>query len=126
MSSMIDLLLGKGEALKDLPRATVEIPRLSDETTKFELELRALTANEIENLPEVDAGVHAIIKATQNINFADERLSALLLPAGRKTPLTPAEVVKKLFLKGEISQIYTKVSELCGFGEGAVRAVEKN
>ncbi len=126
MSSMIELLLGKGEALKELPKVTVEIPRLSSSETKFELVLRALTANEIESLPEVDGRVHWIVKAAQNIDFADERLGALFMPAGRKTPLTPAEVVKKLFLPGEVAKLYNKIADISGFGEDAVKAVEKN
>lgn len=130
MSSMIDLLLGKGEALKEQPKITMEIPRLGSGEAKFELEFRGLTSSEIESLPEsdhaADRGVHWILKSVQNIDFADERLIALLMPSGRKTPLTPAEVVKKLFLPGEIAQLYNKIAEISGFGESAVRAVEKN
>jgi hypothetical protein len=127
--SMIDLLLAADASrLTELPTEELEVSRLSALIgEKFTITIGALTMRQFDTLPRGDDfKVHVVLEAIKEPNFRDPKLAEKLMPAGRKTPLTPVEVVNHLFLPGEIINIYNAITELSGFGEDAVERVEKN
>lgn len=130
MSKLIDLLLAADPKLiKEMPKATVKIERLSNLlNTDFAIEIRGLTQREIMNLP--DGGTEALdqklILGITNIDFANSNLCEKFTPDDRKTPLTPPEVLDVLFLPGEKINIAKLINELSGFGENAIEKIEKN
>lgn len=130
MASLIEILLGADtKIIKEMPKATVKIERLSNLLgVDFALEIRGLTQRELMNLP--DSGTEALnqklILGITNIDFADSNLCEKFKPDGRKTPLTPPEVLDVLFLPGEKVNIAKLINELSGFGENAIEKIEKN
>lgn len=130
MASLIEILLGADtKIIKEMPKATVKIERLSNLLdVDFALEIRGLTQRELMNLP--DGGTEALnqklILGITNIDFANGKLCEKFTPDDRKTPLTPPEVLDVLFLPGEKVSIAKLINELSGFGENAIEKIEKN
>ncbi len=135
MSNVMDMLLSA--EVKDLkrPSGEREIKRLSDVMgSPFVLELEALTVDEFNDiqksairmgknakLEDIDTEavqIISIIKSAKNIDFADEALRNRLEAHSSKA------VVQKLFLPGEIAQIYNAIADLSGFGDEAVKDVK--
>ncbi|NCB31891.1 MAG: hypothetical protein EOM66_10855, partial [Clostridia bacterium] len=67
-----------------------------------------------------------ILTAVDEPDFRDPRLSDMVQPKGRKTPMTPLEVIRALLQPGEIINLYSKISELSGFSDAAVKEIAKN
>ncbi|WP_430884305.1 phage tail assembly chaperone [Fusibacter sp. JL216-2] len=135
MENMMDMLLSTN--IDDLARPKVEkeIGRLSKAVgSPFILELEALTVEEFSDIQksavrigknakfeDVDTDavqILSIIKATKNVNFADAALRERLEAHSSKA------VVQKLFLPGEIAQVYNAIADISGFGDEAVRDVK--
>ena len=127
MSTMMDLLLGAGDKITERQEETVDVSRLSKLLgSRFTVTLHSLSMAEFDSLPKEDWGVHVILLAASDPNFKDETLRRHFTPEGRKTPLSPVELVKTLFLPGEIVNMRNIVSDLSGFGDDAVEKIEKN
>lgn len=129
MTKLIDMLLAADvKLIKELPKATVRIERLSNLFgADFELEIRGLTQREFMNLPDSTDGLNQkLILGITNIDFSDGMLCEKFKPEGRKTPLTPPEVIDIIFLPGEKVNIAKLINELSGFGENVIEKIEKN
>lgn len=129
MASLIDMLLSVDtERLLERPTTRIGIARLDNIIGgKFVLELQALTKREFDELPKgEDAMAHMILRSVTNFDFGNQELASRLRPKGRNTPLTPVEVLRKLFLPGELNSLEKHVLELSGFGENLVEKIEKN
>jgi len=135
MNNMMDLLLAADVNELKRPSVEKEIKRLSDLMgTPFILELEALTADEfsdiqkssikmgkkaqVEDIDTDTVQVVSIIKATKNIDFAEKSLRDKFNAHSSKM------VVQKLFLPGEIAQVYNAIADISGFGDEAVRDVK--
>lgn len=135
MENMMDMLLSTN--IDDLARPKVEkeIGRLSKAVgSPFILELEALTVEEFSDIQksavrmgknakfeDVDTDavqILSIIKATKNVDFADSGLRDRLEAHSSRA------VVQKLFLPGEIAQIYNAIADISGFGDEAVKDVK--
>ena len=124
--SLIDKLLqADAKKITELPTAKYEVKRLSTLlNTKFELELQAIPAkrySEIQrngvdikkgNVKDVkvfDMQTLTIIDGIKDPSMKDKRL------LDHFNVITPKELVGKIFLAGEISDIRGKIEELSGY-----------
>jgi len=127
MSTLIDQLLQADvKKVTELPTAKYEVKRLSKLLkAKFEMELCAIPAKRYTEIQQnsVDLGRKGNVKDLKMFN-----LQALTLIDGIKEPsmknpellryysaATPKDLVAKLFLSGEIADIYGKINELSGY-----------
>ena len=125
--SMMDLLLGAGKQITERQTEIADVSRLSRLLgSRFTVTLHSLTMAEFDALPKEDWGVHVVLEAASDPDFRNEELRKHFTPEGRKTPLTPVELIKTLFLPGEIVNLRNIVSDLSGFGDDAVEKIEKN
>jgi Phage XkdN-like protein. len=127
--SLIDKLLqADAGKLTEKPHEVYEVKRLSMAlATKFELELRAVGAQrcaEIKRLG-IDIGKKGTVRG---VNIYEMQIATLL--EGIKEPdlknkdllahfkaVTPKELIAKLFLPGEIEDIYNRINVLSGYEE---------
>jgi len=124
---MIEMLLGSGVDLTERPTAEFEVSRLTKKIGQpFMVKAQALTMREFDDVPKETFKEHVILKAVTDPDFKSPELAAKLKPAGRKTALTPVEVIDELFLPGEIVNLYNCITELSGYGDDAVVKIQKN
>lgn len=100
---------------------TVCIPRLvMPDGQPLTLELRQLTFNQIADLRErsKDFAIHAVLAGVKTPNLRDRTLREHF------DAETPAELVKKLFLPGEIEELSTHISTLAGYHRKTVELVQ--
>lgn len=103
--------MGAGDKVLDRPTGEYELKRLSALCGEpFIVSLRALTMREFNELPlGDDFRVHVVLKSVTAPDFRDSRLLAKYTPEGRKTPLTPIELLNKMLLPGEITTLAAKL-----------------
>jgi hypothetical protein len=117
----LDLLL-KSE-IPDLPEKEVKQKRLSaicGEPVIFKL--RALPYNlatEITKSQLDDMNVHILLAGTVEPNLKDTELRA------KYSAATPAELVKKLLLPGEIEDLSREVEKLSGYRKVTLEEIKK-
>ncbi|HWQ59056.1 MAG TPA: hypothetical protein VN540_08540 [Clostridia bacterium] len=127
MDNMTVMLLGASADLTECPVGEFEVSRLSKKLGQpFMVKGRALTMREFDDMPKENFKQHVILKAVFEPDFKDADLASKMKPQGRKTPLTPIEVIDELFLPGEIVNLYNCITELSGFGDDAVAKIQKN
>lgn len=128
MSNLIDMLLSQGDKLMERPKAEFEVSRLSKIIGQpFLITAHALTMREMDDLVGSENFREKIIlAAVDDPDLRDARLSDMVKPKERKTPMTPLEVIRALLQPGEIINLYSKISELSGFSDAAVKEITKN
>ena len=119
------------DALSLLLRA--EIPNLPEKEYKLKrlsalcggpvtFKLKALPYNRAidltKNQPE-DLSVHIVLAGTVEPNLKDSELMA------KYTAITPAELVKKMLLPGEIEDLSRAIEKLSGYREVTVEEIKK-
>lgn len=135
--NILDLLLGSDIGEIKLPTKQVEITRLSNVFGKpFTVTCRALSPEKYEEVQDmavkvqgkdVDLDVNLLQLFVVIEGVVDEADKLLLknkeLMAKFKAS-TPKELARKLFLSGEIANLYGEISSLSGFGDDAVTEVK--
>ena len=135
--NILDLLLGSDIGEIKLPTKQVEINRLSAVYGKpFTVTCRALSPEKYEEVQDmavkvqgkdVDLDVNLLQLFVVIEGVVDEAGKLLLknkeLMAKFKAS-TPKELARKLFLSGEIANLYGEISSLSGFGDDAVTEVK--
>ncbi len=118
----LDILLNT--ELPDLPEKEFKIKRLSaicKEPVIFRL--KALPYNRateiIKSQPE-DMNVHIVLAGTVEPNLKDKELLT------KYSAVTPAEMVKKLLLPGEIEDISREIEKLSGYRTATLEELKKN
>lgn len=129
----IDLLMSMDKGTFKPRTQQVKISRLSEEKKPFIVDLRGLTQDELEeisdqivkDLPDgtkkVDGSERiylTLIKGITNINFKDENLLKHF------EVRTPYDLLKKIFLPGEMEKLESAISKLCGFNIDAITEVK--
>ena len=106
---------------KQLPTAEYEVKRLSELYGEpFILKLQGITYDGISDLKGVaDGDLQIILEGTVSPNLRDSRLTE------RYGCATPAELVKAIFLPGEIAEIVKAVEKLCGYRRLMLKEVKK-
>lgn len=125
MNMLEKLLKADVEKVTEKPKKTIEIKRLSDKIgSKFEVTCTALDAEllaeisenntqyskngKIKNVDNFKIGVETVVNGVIEPDFTDKNLLKHF------NVITPNDLVKKLFLAGELGQICATISELCG------------
>lgn len=121
----IDLLLGMDQNKLKKPSKMVKIQRLSEvagEDVVFEVE--AISMSQFEYVSEAagekgkDMNVMIVIEGTRSPNLKSEELLK------KYDCVTPVELINKLLLPGEVSGLYSAISELSGFNTDAVSEIK--
>jgi hypothetical protein len=117
----LDLLLKK--EIPNLPEKEVKLKRLSaiyGEPVVFKLKaLPYNQANELTNSQKEDLNVHIVLAGTVEPNLKD---TALL---EKFNALTPAEMVKKMLLPGEIIDLSRAIEKLSGYRTETLEEIKK-
>ena len=135
--NVLDLLLGSDIGEIKLPTKQIEITRLSEiYGAPFVVTCKALTPDKYEevqdmavnvqnkdvdldiNLLQLFVVIEGVCDANENPMFKNKDLMNKF-----KVP-TPKEMVRKLLLSGEITNLYGEISVLSGFGEDAITEVK--
>jgi hypothetical protein len=136
MSNVVDILLKIDAEKLELPKKMVEIKRLIElagEPVIFEI--KALTQTQFEEIQDMSTKFDPISNKADVDVFTiklETILKGVISPELRRKELlehykvhTPYDLIKKLFTPGEIDRLYSEISDLSGFGEGAVEEVKK-
>lgn len=135
--NILDLLLGSDIGEIKLPTKQVEITRLTEAYGKpFIITCKALTPERYEEVQDmavnvqgkdVDLDVTLLQLFVTIEGVVDEAGKPLFknkdLMAKFKAQ-TPKELVRKILLSGEITNVYSEIAKLSGFGEDAVKEVK--
>lgn len=120
MSKFLDLLLKTDlpDIQKDLPAKTVEVTRLSALAGEpVTVTLTGLPYGRVQELRRVDEPeIHILLAGCPDLR--DERLMA------RFGAATPAELVTRMLLPGEIADLSREVETLCGYRRLTIREVK--
>lgn len=128
-SNVLDLLLATDVSKIVKPKKQVEIKRLSSITGgKVIFTCQGLNSEEINYIVESskkqsetdgkDILRFYVVESVKDPDFKNKDLME------KYKALTPIELVDKMLLPGEISQLYDVISELSGFGKNAVEEVK--
>lgn len=125
--NIFDLLLETdAEKLKENSKKDFEVKRLSKALgTPFKVTCRALTNEQIAHISEIsknatDDKLNAIIEACtiDGKRFTDSQLLEKFKVSTSKA------LLEKLFLPGEVFEMYKAINELSGYGRDAVREIK--
>lgn len=135
--NILDLLLGSDIGEITLPTTQVEITRLTEVYGKpFIITCKALSPEKYEEVQDmainvqgkdVDLDVNLLQLFVVIEGIVDDAGKPMLKNKELMTKFkasTPKELARKIFLSGEIANIYAKISELSGFGDKAVNEVK--
>ena len=135
--NVLDLLLGSDIGEKKLPTKKMEISRLSKVFgAPFVITVSALSPDKYEEVQDMAVSVKG-----KDADIEISLLQVLVVMEGVMDPngkpmfknkdlmakfkaSTPKELVRKLFLSGEIAGIYGEIAELSGFGDNAVTEIK--
>ncbi len=120
MTTTLDTLLTS--TLPDPLHETVRVPRLvMADGTPLTLELQQLTFNQIADLRErhKDFAVHTVLAGVKSPSLRDSALREHF------DVETPVDLIKKLFLPGEIDELCTHISKLSGYYKKTVELVQE-
>ena len=122
--NVIDLLLRPDapEVTKARKTAKYEVKRLSEAFgAPFTVEVRGLSYNQLADIREMGSGDADIVLAgVTSPNLRDPRLLEAYKAA------TPAELVKAIFLPGELGELCRAIERLTGFRGQMLVEVKKN
>lgn len=135
--NILDLLLGSDIGEIKLPTKEIEITRLTEVYgAPFIITCRALSPDKYEEVQDMAVGVkgkdvdldlnllqlfvtiEGVVDATGKPMLKNKELMSKFKAS------TPKELARKLFLSGEIANIYGEIAQLSGFGEDAVKEVK--
>ena len=135
--NILDLLLGSDVGEIKLPTKQVEITRLTEIFGKpFIVTCKALSPEKYEEVQdmavnvqgkEVDLDVSLLQLFVVIEGVVDDNGKPLMKNKELMTKFkahTPKELVRKIFLSGEITTLYGEISKLSGFGDDAVKEVK--
>lgn len=135
--NVLDLLLGSDIGEIKLPTKQMEIIRLSKVFgAPFVITVSALSPDRYEEVQDMAVSVKG-----KDADIEISLLQILVVMEGVMDPngkpmfknkdlmakfkaSTPKELVRKIFLSGEIANIYGEIANLSGFGDGAVKEVK--
>lgn len=135
--NVLDLLLGSDIGEIKLPTKQIEITRLSEVYGKpFVVTCKALSPEKYEevqdmalkvNGKDVDLDVNLLQLFVALEGIVDDSGKPMFKNKELMTKFkatTPKELIKKILLSGEITNLYGEIAKLSGFGENAVVEVK--
>ncbi len=116
--NILDILLETDiERITEISKKNVEVSRLSKILgQKFELEVRALTSEELEGIEGKNIYEKYIIKA---VTLEGKKLTDKVI-LDKFNVKDPLQIVNKLFNTGEKFNLYKQISKLSGFSEESI------
>lgn len=120
---IIDKLLQTDiDEIKAMPKSEIELPRLKEKFGEGTIKIQGINTDRLQEIyemnqkhtadgnktDEVGMMLEIIVEGTIDPNFRDSRLLEKFHTED------PGEIVKSVFLTGEIRAIGTKIIELCG------------
>lgn len=125
----LSLLLNSKMDVMELPKKSIEIPRLSQAFgEKMTFTIRALNNKEFKNIQDL-----AIKFDKKDTDIDTSLVQSMILIEGIVEPslkdkelrdrfgvATPIDLLEKLLLPGEILHLYNQISELSGFGDDSI------
>ena len=135
--NVLDLLLGSDIGEIKLPTKQVEITRLTELYGKpFVITCKALSPEKFEEVQDMAVNIKGK-DADLDLNLLQifVTIEGIVDEAGKPmlknkdlmakfNAKTPKELARKLFLSGEIANIYNEISELSGYGDASVTEVK--
>lgn len=121
MSETLDLLLKSD--ITNIREKKIKVKRLSTKEKPFVLTLRSLNYNkvaEIKALTGDDTPLHIMMAGVVDPDF---KKSQDLMD--KFQALTPVELIKKIFLPGEIEDISREIEKLSGYRETTIEELKK-
>ena len=135
--NILDLLLGSDIGEITLPTKQMEITRLTEIFKKpFVVTCKALTPEKYEEVQDmavkvsgkdVDLDINLLQIFVVIEGVVDEAGKPMLKNKDLMNKFkahTPKELAKKIFLSGEIANLYGEISQLSGYGDDAVKEVK--
>ena len=135
--NVLDLLLGSDIGEIKLPTKQLEITRLTEVYDKpFIITCRALSPDKYEEVQDMAVNVSSKdVDLDVNLLQIFVVIEGVVDDAGKPMlknkdlmkkfkAQTPKELARKIFLSGEIANIYGEISQLSGFGDNAVTEVK--
>lgn len=135
--NVLDLLLGSDVEEIKLPTKQVEVVRLSEVYgAPFIVTCKALSPDKYEEVQDMAVSVSGKdVDLDVNLLQLFVVLEGVVDDAGKPMfknkdlmakfkAQTPKELIRKLLLSGEITNLYGEISQLSGFGDGAVKEVK--
>lgn len=135
--NIMDLLLGADIEKIELPSKQVEITRLSAVYgAPFIVTCKALTPEKYEEVQDMSVAVKGKdvdldVVLMQTLTVIEGVVDAEGKPMLKNKDLmakfkaqTPKELVKKIFLSGEITSLYGEIGKLTGFSDNAITEIK--
>ena len=135
--NVLDLLLGSDIGEIKLPTKDVEIVRLSEVYGKpFIITCKALSPEKYEEVQDMAVNVTGKdvdldVNLLQTFVVIEGVVDGTGKPMLKNKDLmakfkaqTPKELARKIFLSGEVANLYGEISQLSGFGDNAVKEVK--
>ena len=127
MSNLLDLIMSADKSSFKRPTKDLKLKRLSELLGgDAVITVRAIGFDRLEELREMNEGVKLrlmiVAEGIQNLDLNDKALREFL-DVDSKLPKT--EVLKALFLPGEIDDIYLEISKLSGYSGDTVEEIKK-
>lgn len=135
--NVLDLLLGSDVGEIKLPTKQIEITRLTElYGAPFIITCQALSPEKYEEVQDMAVAVKGkdvdldvnLLQIFVVIEGVVDNAGKLMLKnkdlMAKFKAQTPKELARKLFLSGEIANIYGEISELSGFGDSSIKEVK--
>lgn len=120
MSQMLDMLL-QSEIIKNVQEKEIKVKRLSTKEKPFVLSLKGMTYNQVAELSKLqeESNIHIVLTGVTDPDFKNQNL------IDKYGVPTPAELLKKIFLPGEIEDIAREIEKLSGYRYNTVEELKK-
>lgn len=120
MSEILDLLLKTD--IKNVQEKKIKVKRLSTKDNPFILSLKSLNYNKVAEIKELsgdDTPIHIMMAGVTDPDFKNQALLQ------KYEAITPVELIKKIFLPGEIEDISREIEKLSGYRTTTIEELKK-
>lgn len=127
MSNLLDLIMASDRSKFERPTKELKLKRLSEILgNDAVIKIRAIGFDRLDELRETsDAGRLRLLIVCEGIVGLDLSNAALREHLGIDKNLPKTEVLKRIFLPGEIDDIYLEISKLSGYNAQTVEEIKK-
>lgn len=119
----LDLLLKADIKEFVMPKKEIKIKRLSEKLQGDVIfKIKALSLDKIKEIRETNSNefnIHIVLEGVIEPSLKDKNLIE------KFGVITPAELVKKILVAGEIEDIYNEISKLSGYNGSTVEEIKK-
>ena len=119
MSEALDLLLKSD--IKNVREKKIKVKRLSTKEEPLILSLKSISYNKVSEIKELseDTPCHIMLAGVTDPDVKNKDLME------KFEALTPVELIKKIFLPGEIEDISREIEKLSGYRVSTIEELKK-